>query len=360
MARQKIPGLSVAYATDLELRWSKGFGLADVDQAVPAKAQTVYRLASVSKPITAVAVMQLVEKGKIDLDRPVQTYVPTFPRKPWEITARHLLPHVSGIRHYKIGEQRSTKTYESLTEGLGIFKDDSLDGEPGTKFSYTSYGYNLLGCVVEGASGATFVDYLRENVFKPARMERAGADDVRAIIPDRARGYGKTKEGGLRNATLIDTSYKLPGGGLRCSAEDLAKFGCAFLRGELVGKETVERMITVQKTRDGEPVGEKDREGVFQGVGLGWFILTDSAGRRVIRHGGTQSVSGPINASSWRSYAISKGPTWTRSPGGSRTSRSAEFSRSDRRSHNSPDFRFSRPRRFFSRGSWVRSPPPSA
>src|SRR5437899_285533 len=101
MSRQNIPGLSIAIVTDNQLRWQKGYGMADVENSVPAKAATVYRIASVAKPITAIAVMQLAERDKLDLDAPIQKYVPTFPTKQWPITTRQLLGHLSGIRNYK-------------------------------------------------------------------------------------------------------------------------------------------------------------------------------------------------------------------------------------------------------------------
>src|SRR5207244_2112374 len=218
MSRQHIPGLSIAIVADHELRWQQGYGMADVENSVPAKAATVYRIASVSKPITAVAVMQLAERGKLDLDAPIQKYVPSFPAKQWPLTTRQLLGHLSGIRNYKGNENDSTRFYGSLTEALSIFKDDPLDFEPATKFSYTTYGYTVLGTVIEAASGMSYIDYMRENIFKPANMSRKRADNVYDIIPNRSRGYGPKVyvkfDGELRNAALADTSYKIPAGGL--------------------------------------------------------------------------------------------------------------------------------------------------
>src|SRR4030095_2216363 len=114
--------------------------------------------------------MQLVEKGKLDLDAPIQKYVPSFPTKKFPITTRQLLSHLSGIRNYRAGEGERTNPYSTLTEALGIFKDDQLESEPGTRFNYTTFGYTLLGVTIEGASGMTFEDYLRENIFSPAAM----------------------------------------------------------------------------------------------------------------------------------------------------------------------------------------------
>src|SRR5439155_19056924 len=143
MSRQTIPGLSAAIAASGKIAWGGGFGMSDLENFVPAKASTVYRLGSISKPITAVAAMQLVERGKLDLDAAIQIYVPSFPKKPWPITVRQLLGHLSGIRHYRGNEIESTRHYASLVEGLAIFKDDPLLFEPGTKYSYTTYGYSL-------------------------------------------------------------------------------------------------------------------------------------------------------------------------------------------------------------------------
>src|SRR5258708_5544471 len=132
MSRSSIPGLSVAVVVDHKLRWSNGYGLADVENFVPAKAATAYRLGSISKPITAAAVMQLVERGKIDLDAPIQKYCPAFPQKQWPITVRLVLGHLSGIRHCKNdAEYGSTRHYKSVVEGLEMFKDDPLGFEPG-------------------------------------------------------------------------------------------------------------------------------------------------------------------------------------------------------------------------------------
>jgi CubicO group peptidase (beta-lactamase class C family) len=270
---------------DSQIVFQRGFGLADVENSVPAKATTVYRIASVTKAITAVAAMQLAEKGRIDLDAPIQKYVPGFPAKTSPISTRQLLTHLSGVRHYKPGEGERTNHYETLTDALSIFKDDPLEHEPGARYTYSTYGYTLVGAIIEGASGMTFSDYLREQVFKPAGMQNTRADDVYALIPNRARGYSPTVyarfDGNFRNASLMDSSYKLPGGGLVSTAEDLARFAIAVQSGVLVKQETLDRMSTSQKTRDG----------VETGYGYGWYI-EGREGRGPegsISHGGVQS-----------------------------------------------------------------------
>lgn len=278
MSRLGIPGLSVAVVVDHKLRWSNGYGLADVENYVPAKATTAYRLGSISKPITAAAVMQLVERGKLDLDAPIQKYCPAFPAKQWPVTARLLLGHLAGVRHYKNdSEYGSTRHYNSVVEGLEMFKDDPLGFEPGTAYRYTTHGFAVLGCAVEGASGMRFEDYERENVFKPATMDRIRVDNVTDIIPNRAQGYQKSQSGELRNSSLADTSYKIPGGGFISTVEDLAKFAIAMQTGVLVKKETLDQMWTSQKTRDGKATG----------YGMGWGVHERNSMKEV-EHGGAQ------------------------------------------------------------------------
>jgi CubicO group peptidase (beta-lactamase class C family) len=295
MAAERVPGLSVAVATRGELRFAGGYGQADVENSVPATAETVYRLASVSKPITAVAALRLAEEGRLDLDAPVQTYVPSFPQKPWPVTTRALLAHLGGVRHYAEGEFESTRHFASLTEALALFQDDPLVHEPGTKYHYSTYGYTLVGTVIEAAAGTTFAEHVRRAVFEPAGMATARVDDVFEIIPHRAPGYQKGPGGVLQNAGLADTSYKIPGGGLCGTASDLVRFALAVLEGRLVKPETQRRMFASQKTRDGKTTG----------YGLGWAVGMGRRGRREAYHRGDQQrVSSLLYTQPQRGLAI--------------------------------------------------------
>ncbi len=172
MTKQGIPGLSVAMVARNKLVWSGGFGFADLEHNVAATSSTLYRIASASKPITSTAAMQLYEKGKLDLDAPVQEYVPGFPRKPWPITSRQLLQHLAGIRHYGPEEEVNTRHFGNVTASLEIFGNDPLLHEPGTNFRYTSYGFVLLGAVIEGASGMSYADYVRANILPAMRNDQ--------------------------------------------------------------------------------------------------------------------------------------------------------------------------------------------
>ena len=301
MSEERIPGLSAALVVDGRLVWSGGYGIADLENYVPATATTAYRTASIGKTMTAVAVMQLAERGEIDLDSPVQRYCPAFPEKRWPVTTRHLLGHTSGIRHYggpnEESELFNTVHYDSIVEALDIFKDDSLLFEPGTAHQYSTFGYNTLGCVVEGASGQDFLSYMREHVFDPARMESTRDDDPAAIIPRRAEGYYLAENGELRNARAVDMSSKLPAGGFITTAEDLARFAIALMDHRVVQAETLEQMLTPVQLRSGEVVGN--------GLGWGLFPGEDWYGEREAFHGGvTPQVSGMLYLLPDRRFAI--------------------------------------------------------
>jgi CubicO group peptidase (beta-lactamase class C family) len=266
---------------DRRLRWSAAYGVADVENAVPARTTTVFRLASVTKPITATAVLQLVEARTVDLDAPIQRYVPSFPPKPWPVTVRHLLSHQSGIRNWTDAEFHSTRRYATIADTLVLFRDDPLRFRPGTRTEYTSLGYELLGAVVEGVSAKPFGRYLAEHVFRPAGMEATRVEDVLAIIPGRARGYRRSAEGELTNSPLSDVSNRVAGGGLAGTAEDVARFAAAYQRGALLKPSTARAAYGRQTTSDRKVTG----------YGLGWIVGTSGGRAEVYHTGGQPQVS---------------------------------------------------------------------
>lgn len=292
MSRVRTPALSVAISLGDSVTFDRAFGMADVENFVPAKPSTVYRIASNAKPLTATAVMQLVERGRISLDAPIQRYVPGYPHKGQPVTVRQLLTHTSGVRHHRDdAEYHTTRECAALKEALEMFAADSLLHAPGAKVTYSTYGYVLLGLAVEGASGKSYADYLRNHVLRPAGMTQTQPDRVTDIVPNRAGGYGLTESGALRNAKLVNTSCRMPGGGLLSSAGDMARFLIAERNGTLVRRETAAMMQsnqvkpeTIQRTLQGValPPGY-----VPPGFGFGWAIGSN-ARRDAVWHGGNQ------------------------------------------------------------------------
>ena len=282
MSANSVPGIGAAVVLEGEPVWSAGFGMADLENSSPATSSTLFRLGSISKPITATAILQLWERGKLDLDAPVQKYCPAFPRKEWPITSRELLGHLGGIRHYNPDgkgdiPEDSARHFSSMEESLQIFAADPLVAKPGTKFNYSTYGYTLLGCVLEAAASQKYVDYVHENIFKPAGMTQTQADDFFSVIAHRTRWYHKDKSGIVRNAGVLDSSYKIPGGGLISSADDMAQFEAAILADKLLKRASRDLMWASQKTDDGKPTG----------YGLGWGTQ-QKHGLTLVAHGGGQ------------------------------------------------------------------------
>lgn len=287
MTSTHVPGVSVAVVENGTLEWADGFGFADLENNVPASEHTLFRLGSISKPLTATGAMELWEQGKLDLDAPVQKYCPAFPQKQAPITTRLVMGHLAGIRHYKSGSQDdpevgNTKHFDDpIQAGLDFFKNDPLVSDPGKQFHYSTQGYTVVGCVMEGASGAKYVDFMLHHVFAPAHMDHTQADNRFAIIPYRTRFYQKTKSGTVENADFLDSSYKIPGGGWLSSADDMARFEVAILSDGLMKPATRDLMWT--------PL--KPSEGKANGYALGWGTFTEDGIRYVGHSGGQQGTS---------------------------------------------------------------------
>ena len=274
MAESGIPGVSVAVGFHGSVVWSEGFGLADLEHGVPVTTLTKFRVGSVSKPITAAALGVLMEAGQLDLDASIQDYVPDFPEKRWTITVRQVAGHIAGIRHYRGNENGSSRRYSSVTEGLDIFEADRLLFEPGTQFSYSSYGFNLLSAVVEGAAGGEFLSFMRDNVFEPLEMRHSLAGYTDSIISHRTGFYERNGDRTVLNAPYVDNSYKWAGGGFLSTPEDLIRFGSAHLEPEFLEAKTLETLFTSQRLSDGE----------MTGYGIGWTIRENE--QHIVGHGG--------------------------------------------------------------------------
>lgn len=286
LAKSGAPGCSVAVVVARRVAYAAGHGLADVEQRVPATARTSYAWASISKPVTATAVLQLVERGALDLDADVRRYVPAWPEKPeGAITPRHLLAHQSGIPHYGRGglAYDDRRHYATLAEALAKFRDAPLRFAPGASTRYSTFAYTLLGCAVEAAAGQPFIDHVAAHVFAPAGMATAGRDHPYRLVPDRARGYQRAPDGTVVHAEFHDSSYKIPGGGLRGSVVDLARFLAATMDGTLLAPETFARMATPATLADG----------TVTDTGLGWKLHRNLWDQRldvtIVAHGGAQS-----------------------------------------------------------------------
>ena len=288
-----LPSASVAVGINGKLVWAAANGLADIEAEIPATLKTVYRIGSTSKVITSIAMGKLFEDGKLDLDAPIQKYVPLFPLKEQVITARQLASHTAGIRHYSwmfsppFNEFILNKPFDNLTQGLSIFQDAELEFKPGTNFLYSSYGYNLLGAVIEGASGQEYLHYLQKNIFKPLNITGISADYKNKEVANRAEFYQVDDNNNYSADWEVNSSHKWSIGGLVASPSDLVLLGNALMDNKLLSAETFSLLTTPQISTNG---GENP-----SGYALGWrngkSQFSVGEGEQVelgfIHHGGT-------------------------------------------------------------------------
>ncbi len=210
---KNLPGMAVSIYLGDAMIWSKGFGYANIENQIPVDPSlTKFRIGSVSKTLTAAAMGDLMKKDRLDPDTIVQTYVPDFPKKEFDITVRQVAGHTAGIRHYRGIEFMSSKLFKTVDEGLAIFEDDPLLFEPGTQYSYSSYGWNLISAVIEGASEEDFLGYMKQYVFDPLEMNNTVPEWTNREIPNLTTFYVPDGDGN-NVAPYVDNSYKWAGGG---------------------------------------------------------------------------------------------------------------------------------------------------
>jgi len=272
-------GLTAGIFADGQIVWTGGAGYRNQKKQTPANSNMINRLASISKSMTAVAIMQLMEKGKLDLDASLQTYVPEYPIKPQgEITIHHLLTNTSGVPGYKGDlDSHSWKEYKSLSHAIKRFKKRDLKGTPGQVYQYTTYGYVLLGLVIEKCSGMPYEEYMKKHIWEVAGMQHTSAEHKNKKVANKSRLYRRNKKGSLKKDISSNLSMKVPGGGIQSTAADLLKFGQAIIDNKLISKETLEKMFYDPKIKD---MGNPNI--------MGFFLYADDEQGRIIGHNGSQ------------------------------------------------------------------------
>jgi CubicO group peptidase (beta-lactamase class C family) len=267
------PGAAVMIIRDGKVLHRKGYGLANLELDVPVTPKTKFRLCSLSKQFTAMAIMQLHDRGLLDMDDPVIKYLPDCIK--WEgVTIRHLLNHTSGITSFpKPKSWQEPYTFEKMIE---TFKDEPLEFNPGERFSYSNNGYDIMGYIIEKVTGKTYETYMKENIFEPLGMMDSGCDYCSPIIRSRASGY-EFKDDEPVNPYFYDTSLLIASGGLYSTAEDMYLWDQALYTEKLVKALTLEQAFTPGKLNDGS----------LTSYGFGWMIH-DYFGLRELDHLGGQ------------------------------------------------------------------------
>lgn len=265
------PAVSAAIAIDGRRVWAAALGFADLDASTAITLDSPFRLGSSSKAVTSVAIGTLLDRNRLDLDRPVGTYLPDLAAPLSTITTRQAMSHTGGVRNYSwclcfpIWEHLNRRHYAgSVRETLRAFESDPLLFAPGAGFAYTSFGYNVAGAVLETISDTPFLDYLSRHVFTPLGMTHSGGDRSDAPAPPgRAVDYD-VQEGRYKRAFAVDNSNKWPSGGLLSTPTDMLRLGQAMLHPTLFSAATRDRLLVPQPLADGQPNP--------QGYALGWRV----------------------------------------------------------------------------------------
>lgn len=273
LAERHIPGAAIAVIKNGRVVKSEGYGLASVEFNAPVTKETVFEIGSVSKQMTAAAIMLLVEEGKINPDEKISKYLPATPDAWKNVTVRHLLTHTSGIKSYTgLSGFELTKRL-SRDEFIRTLAAQPLEFETGSRYQYSNSGYNLLGFIIETVSGKSYWDFMRERIFKPLGMEKTADRDPKYIIPNRATGYE------WENGSLIGRDYDLTdvfsAGAIVSTVTDLAKWDAAWRGDTLLKKTSKTQAWTPVTLNDGKPYP----------YGFGWRF-SEVRGHRLIAHSG--------------------------------------------------------------------------
>lgn len=275
MAKQKVPGLTLAVVKDGKVERAKGYGLANVEHGVAAKRETVYQSGSVGKQFTSAIVLLLAEDGKLDLDDPVSKHLAGTPESWKTMTVRHLLTHTSGIGNAETSPDYNLQRDVPDDGLLKMAYAAKMAAKPGEKWAYSNTGYMVLGILASKAGGKFYGDLLGDRVFTPLGMKAARIIDERAIVPNRAAGY-EFEKGEWRNQKWVSPTFnRTADGSLYVTVDDMIAWDAALTAGKLFKKESYAAMWTKVKTSDGK---EHD-------YGMGWQLGTRNGHKR-IHHGG--------------------------------------------------------------------------
>jgi CubicO group peptidase (beta-lactamase class C family) len=290
-ADQNLPGLSVAVGIDGDLVWAEGFGWADLDRRIGVTPETTFRIGTASVALTSVAVGLLIEDGRLDLDQPIQTYVPQFPVTPWPVTLRQLMAHVAGVRNDGGDEgPLLSRNCRRAADGIDAFADRPLLFEPGTQHRYSSYGWILVSAAIEAVTDEPLLTFMQRRVFEPLGLQHTVADSATNPIAGRATPYFPRfmadPNYGLDLMRPVDYSCYSGASMFLSTPSDLVRFAMVVARGGLLQPGTVQLLQTSQRLTSGQDTG----------YGLGWDLDTaELAGTaaRTVGHDGT-SLGGPL------------------------------------------------------------------
>lgn len=267
LVRQNLPGLSVAVGVGRDVVWAEGFGWADMERRLPVAPGMRFRIGHASKALTSAAVGVLLERGKLQLEDEIQTYVPEFPRKQWPVTLRQLMGHVAGVRHYESEEDSAPTAHcDRANDGVKRFAHDPLRFEPGSQYGYSTFGWVLVSAAAEAAAKEPLSTFMTAQVFKPLGMTATTFESSTEPPADRVTFYQRRFTGdggeGVVPATAVDYSCFAGAAAILSTPSDLVRFGLAINGGKLLQRDTVRTLQTPQLLTSGQETE----------YGLGWMV----------------------------------------------------------------------------------------
>jgi len=279
-----IPGMSISVSKKGKLIWSKGFGHASLKPRVRIKPKkTIFRIASISKSITGVALAKLMDDNLINIDKSIYDYLPNYPKEQYDFNVRQLAGNIAGVRHYKDNDEYALNKKMSISEGLSLFENDDLLFEPGTQYYYSSMGFVLLSEIMEKASSIPFDKFVNDSIFKPLEMNHSSTDKSDFEIPKETLFYSYSSLKGPVLAKPVSNEYKVGAGGFLSTSEDIVKFGNEIIQPKIISKESIKEITTSQRLKSGN----------ITGYGMGFSIGHSTKGTPKYYHTG-----GGVGASS--------------------------------------------------------------
>ncbi|MDB4581508.1 beta-lactamase family protein [Draconibacterium sp.] len=280
LARNSIPGATIAISRNGKIIYSEGIGLASKELEVPATRKTKFRIGNASELFTSFIYLKMVEEGKLHPDSSIQHYLPDFPKKEYRINLQHLVNHTSGIREATNTEENWGALNVTIQKGLDSFKNDPLDAYPGLYQTPSMFNYNLLGAIMEKVTDTRFPRILEAYVTDTLHLTNTVVDNPQRIIMGRTQFFDLNLIAQTINASSRDMRYKASSTGILSNAEDLAKFGHAIIQSDLLSEDTKKNMF--------EPVPLFDD--IPSEMVNGWLLLIDSSNNTI--YGKSGNVTG--------------------------------------------------------------------
>lgn len=280
--KNDAPGAAILVAKDNKILYKKAFGKASLELDVPMITDMVFQIGSITKQFTAIAILKLLEQGKLSLEDDIKKYIPDYPSHGNKITLHHLLNQTSGIKELLSIESKENVPYKNYKplELIEIFKNQPMQFKPGEKWSYSNSNYSILGYIIEKASGLTYNGFLQEYIFKPAGMSYSTDGNNDNIIKNRIPGYFQGRSGTFYNARFLHLSYPYASGSILSTVEDMFKWQQALNNNLLIREDIKTKAFTNYAV-----------QGKETNYGYGWFFNEIGSSLTFEHSGGTRGFS---------------------------------------------------------------------